>query len=51
MVFCPSSLLAAGAGGNNVLDGNLIWNTCLESQDHGPFNSEWCDPIVFSLRL
>ena len=28
-----------GYGGGNVYEGNLAWGTCLESQDHGVFNS------------
>jgi len=28
-----------GFGGGDVLEGNLIFNTCRESGDHGPFNS------------
>lgn len=28
-----------GFGGGNVLERNLIINTCRESGDHGPFNS------------
>lgn len=26
-------------GGGNVVSGNLIWNTCRESGDHGPINT------------
>ena len=26
-------------GGNTTVVGNLIWNTCRESGDHGPLNS------------
>ena len=28
-----------GFGGGNVVDGNLIWNQCRQSGDHGPINS------------
>lgn len=26
-------------GGGSVVTRNLVWDTCMESQDHGPFNS------------
>ena len=28
-----------GFGGGNIVSGNLIWNTCRESGDHGPINT------------
>ena len=34
------------AGGSRMLR-NLIWNTCRESQDHGPFNSWGRIPYLF----
>jgi len=27
-----------GYGGGSLVESNLVWNTCRESQDHGPFN-------------
>lgn len=37
-----------GFGGGNDIDGNLIFNYCRESSDHGPFNS-W-DRQMFLVR-
>lgn len=38
-----------GLGGGNNISGNLIWNTCRESGDHGPINS-W-DRMPFLTNL
>jgi hypothetical protein len=39
-----------GLGGGNNVTGNLIWNTCRESGDHGPINSWDRMPFLHELR-
>jgi len=39
-----------GLGGGTVVDGNVIWNTCRESGDHGPLNSWSRLPFLTNLR-
>jgi hypothetical protein len=37
-------------GGGDIVEGNLIFNTCRESGDHGPINSWDRQPYLTSLR-
>jgi hypothetical protein len=37
-------------GGGDVIEGNLIFNTCRESGDHGPINSWDRQPFLTTLR-
>jgi hypothetical protein len=39
-----------GFGGGDVISHNLVFSTCRESGDHGPFNS-WDRYVLFSLSL
>ncbi len=40
----------AGLGGGNVIRNNLLWNSCRESQDHGPINTWSRVPYVTTVR-
>ena len=37
--LCDSLPCPALSGGGNIISENLVFNTCRESSDHGPFNS------------
>jgi hypothetical protein len=37
-------------GGGNIVTGNVIWNTCRESGDHGPINSWSRLPFLTELK-
>ena len=39
-----------GFGGGTVVDGNLLFNTCRESGDHGPINSWDRQPFLTKVR-
>ena len=39
-----------GLGGGDFLSGNLVFSTCRESGDHGPFNSWDRQPFLSSVR-
>lgn len=39
-----------GHGGGNVITRNMLWNSCRESQDHGPINSWDRVPYITTVR-
>ena len=39
-----------GFGGGSEVEGNIIFNTCIESQDHGPINSWDRQPFLTTVR-
>ncbi len=39
-----------GFGGGDVVEGNVLFNTCRESSDHGPINSWDRQPFVTNVR-
>ena len=39
-----------GFGGGDIVEGNLLLNTCRESSDHGPFNSWDRVPYITTIR-
>ena len=48
VTFAPSQFNDA-LGGGNVIENNLLWNTCRESGDHGAINSWNRQPFLHDL--